>query len=79
MPTSEILTRVRATGKITAEDALAARRAVYGNDGAIDGHEFEALFAIDEAARESDPAWNMLLVEAGTDRRAMSTRPTLIG
>ena len=76
MPTSDILTRVRATGKITAEDALAARRAVYGNDGAIDGHEFEALFAIDEAARESDPAWNMLLVEAGTDLIVHQQKPS---
>ena len=42
MPVSEILARVTSTKKITAEDAIAARRAVYGNDGRIDPHEIEA-------------------------------------
>jgi hypothetical protein len=76
MPVSEILARVKSTGKVTAEDALAARRAVYGNDGAIDPHEIEGLFAVDEAAREADPAWRMLLVEAGADYIVHQQKPS---
>jgi hypothetical protein len=76
MPVSEILARVKSTGKVTTEDALAARRAVYGNDGAIDPHEIEGLFAVDEAARETDPAWRMLLVEAGTDYVVHQQQPS---
>ena len=76
MPSSDILARVRATGKVTADDALEARRVVYANDGTIDSHEIEALFAIDEAAREADPAWSMLLVEAGTDYIVRQQKPS---
>ena len=67
MPVSDILARVRSTGIITTEDALEARRAVYGNDGTIDSGEIEGLFAVDEAAKTFVPAWSTLLVEAGTD------------
>lgn len=67
MPVGDILARVRATGKVSAEDTLDARRAVYGDDGSIDPAEIDGLFAIDEAADNSDPQWRALLVEAGTD------------
>lgn len=76
MPVSETVARVKSTGKVTAVDILAARRAVYGNDGAIDPHEIEGLFAVDEAAREADPAWSMLLVEAGTDYIVHQQQPS---
>jgi len=67
MSTSEILARVQSSGTVTADDALAARRAVYGSDGAIDPNEMDTLFRINEAAKTSDPAWKALFVEAGTD------------
>jgi hypothetical protein len=76
MPVSEVLAHVKATGKVTAEDALAARRAVYGNDGAIDPQEIEGLFAVDEAAATADPAWSKLLVEAGTDYIVHQQQPS---
>ncbi|MEM7567355.1 MAG: hypothetical protein AAF321_09005 [Pseudomonadota bacterium] len=52
---------------ITEADVLAARRLVYGDDGAIDAREIEALFAIDEAAATGCQAWSDLFVEAGVD------------
>jgi len=67
MSTSEILARVQSSGNVTADDALDARRAVYGGDGAIDPSEIDMLFRINEAAKTSDPAWKALFVEAGTD------------
>ena len=67
MSTSEILARVKSSGNVTAADALDARRAVYGGDGAIDPNEIDTLFRIDEAAKTSDPSWAALLVEAATD------------
>lgn len=67
MSTSQILARVQSSGNVSADDALAARRIVYGDDGAISPHEIEMLFGIDEAAKTSDPSWRALLVEAGTE------------
>ncbi len=67
MSTSEILASVQSSKTVSAEDALAARRAVYGDDGAISPAELEVLFRIDEAATSTDPAWRQLFVEAGTD------------
>ena len=67
MPTSEILARVKSTGRVSADDVIAARRTVYGDDWAIAPHEMEMLFRIDEAAKSSNPSWSMLLCEAGVD------------
>lgn len=67
MPVSDILARVRSTGTVTEDDVLEARRSVYGNDGMIDAGEIDGLFAVDEAAGTSVPAWSRLVVEAGTD------------
>jgi hypothetical protein len=67
MTADEILSRVAISRKVTAEDALAARRLVYAEDGLADPGEMEMLFRIDEAAGESAPEWRSLLVEAGTD------------
>ena len=76
MPISDVLARVASTGKVMPEDALAARRAVYGDDGAIASHEIEALFRIDEAVSPSDPAWSALIVEAGADFLVHQQRPS---
>jgi hypothetical protein len=75
MSAADVLARVMKTRKVTLDDALEARRAVYGDDGAIDASEIETLFRIDEAADDADPAWSMLLVEAGTDFIVHQQRP----
>ncbi|HMN86221.1 MAG TPA: hypothetical protein PKA74_09580 [Bauldia sp.] len=67
MGSEDVLSRVKRSGRVSAEDVLEARRAVYGSDGRIDPGEIEALFRIDEAADDSDPAWPALLTEAGVD------------
>ncbi len=67
MATDEILARVMASGAITAADALAVRRAVYGGELAITPDEMEKMLAIDEAAHRADPSWTQLLSEAGAD------------
>jgi hypothetical protein len=76
MTTSEILARVKSRGTVSADDAMAARRAVYGDDGAINPNEIEMLFRIDEAAETSDAAWSALLVEAGTDYDVHQREPS---
>jgi hypothetical protein len=75
MPVADILTKVRASGNVTAEDTLGARRVVYGDDGTVDAREFEGLFAIDEAATTADPEWRALLVEAGCDFIVRQQKP----
>jgi len=67
MATADMLARVRASGEISAADALEMRRTVYGSDGEISRLELEAMFRVDEAARSADPAWSMLLSEATVD------------
>lgn len=67
MGSEDVLRRVQRSGRISADDALEMRRAVYGDDGRIDPQEIEALFAIDEAATDADLAWSGLLTEAGVD------------
>lgn len=76
MPVGDILASVRATGKVTAADALAARGSVYSDDGAIDAQEIDGLFSIDEAAGSADPAWGALFVEASTDFFVHQQKPT---
>ncbi|HZP20992.1 MAG TPA: hypothetical protein VFB16_12390 [Bauldia sp.] len=67
MTTSDVLARVKRTGKITADDALEVRRAVYGSDAAINRLEIEAMLEIDAAATVVDPEWTALVSEAGSD------------
>jgi len=64
---SDIADKVAHTGKIDSADALAVRRAVYGDDGAISTAEAEALFAIEGARKVHCPEWSSLFVEALTD------------
>lgn len=76
MGSEDVLSRVKRSGRVSSEDALEARRAVYGSDGRIDPAEIEALFRIDEAADDSDPAWAALLAEAGADYLVHQVAPT---
>lgn len=52
--------------KITEADVLTLRRLYYA-DGGIGDAEAKQLFALNAAAREADPAWDVLFVEALTD------------
>jgi hypothetical protein len=63
----EILTKVTVAGNVTPDDALAARRAVYGAGLDVSSVDMELLFRIDQAARVFDPAWQVLLSEASVD------------
>ena len=76
MGSEDVLRRVQRSGRISADEALEMRRAVYGDDGRIDPHEIEALFAIDEAATTADPAWSALLTEGGVDFVVHQMEPT---
>jgi len=67
MSLNDILAKAKSSGKVTADDTLAARRVVYGEGVHISPSEMDALFHIDEAANDHDPSWGMLLAEAGTD------------
>jgi hypothetical protein len=67
MAIGEVLERVAANGAITAADALAVRRAVYGGDGAVTPDEMQMMLQVDEAARSADPSWTQLVAEAGAD------------
>ena len=67
MPIGEVLTRVRSSGAVSADDVLVVRRAVYGGEIAVTPDEMETMLAIDEAASRADPSWTQLLQEAGAD------------
>jgi hypothetical protein len=64
---NEVYAQVRVSGEVTSEDALKARRALYGGGGPLSSDRLETLFRIDEAADHADPAWHALLVDAGID------------
>jgi len=58
-----LLQRTKHTGRITAEDTLTARRAVFP-DGHVDRAEVDALFALDEAAEARCEEWAEFFIEA---------------
>ena len=62
----DIVAEVTASKRITADQVLALRRAIY-NDGVAEAGEVERLFTIDEAATDADPSWSELFVEAVSD------------
>ncbi len=64
---AEIAGRVAQTGKIESSDVLAARRAVFGGDGAVSLAEAEGLFEIERARTAHADGWSELFVEALTD------------
>lgn len=70
----DILAGVTASKRITAEDVLTLRRAIY-NDGAAERGEVERLFALDEAAAEHDPSWCELFTEAASDYLVNQVQP----
>jgi len=73
-PMSDILARVRQSGRVSAEDTQAVRRIVYP-DMYVDKDEVEALFAIDETAHRRDPQWVSFFLEALSDFLVRQTNP----
>jgi hypothetical protein len=70
-----LLQSVRWSGAIEDADVLAARRAVYGDDGAIAQAELDALFAIDEAAKTACDSWVSFFAEAVSDHLVHQVQP----
>lgn len=75
MSTASVLERVNAARTVTADDVLAVRRAIYGDDGRIALGEVDALFLIDEAAETADSAWTAVFAEAVSDHLVHQQRP----
>src|SRR5688572_18274917 len=72
---NEVYAQVRLSGEVSAEDALKARKAVYGAAAPLSPDRIETLLHIDEAADHADPAWQALLVEAGVDHLVHHREP----
>ena len=53
---SDMVSRVKAAGQITAEDVLAMRAQVYGAPE-VAREDVEALIALDQSAHEAAPEW----------------------
>ncbi len=63
-----------AKGSISAEDILRLRREVF-RDGVCDRGEAEAVFELDTACAEKDPAWREFYVDALTDHFVWKADP----
>lgn len=70
-----ITAAIAARGRITAEDVIDLRRAVYEGAALVDADEIEALFALEEACSESAPEWTEFFCEAVTDFIVHQERP----
>ena len=66
-----LIEKLAADGRVTAEEALNVRRAVFP-DGAVSRGEAEALFALNERIGGDDPAWDACFVEAVSDHLMLS-------
>ncbi|PWE16523.1 hypothetical protein DDZ18_12195 [Marinicauda salina] len=71
---SAVTARVTASGRITEADVREIRGVVYP-DMTLDPREADALFALDEAATDRDPAWTDLFCEAMTDLLVRQAEP----
>lgn len=63
---SDLIQRLKASGKITADDVLAMRAEVYGAS-MIAPDEMEALAGLDTAATNRSPVWGEFFAEAMVD------------
>ena len=64
---SDLARRIAVSRTVAANDVLALRRAVYGNDGLVSYDEAAALFEIERARSGYCAEWSALFVEALTD------------
>ncbi len=74
MQNRDVVADVTASKRVTADDVIDLRRAIY-NDGLAEAGEVERLFKIDEVAVERDPGWSQLFVEAVIDYLVEQVRP----
>jgi nitrogen regulatory protein PII-like uncharacterized protein len=72
---SALAERVAKARTILPEDVIAARRAVYREDGAIDATELDRLFAIDEMAETVCEDWIAFFAEAVSDHLVHQSAP----
>lgn len=63
----DCLSRLDGKPQLTAEDALALRRIIFGGDDAVSLEEAEALIQLNADAGAVSPEWTVLFIEALTD------------
>ena len=63
---SDIASRVRAAGRITADDVLAMRGQVYASPE-VAREDVEALIALDQAVSDASPEWGGFIADAMVD------------
>ncbi len=73
---SALISELQGRETLTAEDALAVRRVIFGGDVEVTPEEAEALVAINEAADKKAPEWRQLFVEALTDFVVRQQQPS---
>jgi hypothetical protein len=70
----DVMSEVLASKRITAGMVRSLRATLY-NDGVAEAGEVDRLFAMDEAATETDPSWTELFIEAVTDYIVEQVQP----
>lgn len=70
----DLVGRICASGRISAEDVLALRRQVFP-DGVVSSAEAAAVFRLDEACAEKSPEWTRFYVDALTDYFVWQSQP----
>ncbi len=73
---SALISELQGRETLTADDALAVRRVIFGGDVEVTPEEAEALVAINEAADQKAPEWRQLFVEALTDFVVRQQQPS---
>jgi hypothetical protein len=63
----DCLSRLDGKAELTADDALALRRIIFGDDDAVSLDEAEALIRLNADAGALSPEWRTLFIEALTD------------
>ncbi len=66
-----LIDKLASDGRVTAEEALDVRRAVFP-DGIVSRGEADALFALNERVGGDDPAWDACFIEAISDHLTLS-------
>jgi hypothetical protein len=64
---AEAVSRLDGKAELTADDALAVRRIIFGSDDAVDREEAEALIRLNRDAARLSEEWRLLFVEGLTD------------
>jgi hypothetical protein len=75
MSAADLVARVAATKAITPAEVFAARKIVYGDDGAMASAELDMLFAMDSAASSRVDGWIDLFAEAVADYYVHQVQP----